>query len=155
MACFDPGRASSLPVRGLFLIRSLLGALLRWDRPQTGVGGRVPGLRDRLPGDLRRGVPEHLADLAPFSTVYLLENEWALELANQTVHGVLHLGWVPDGAGFYRGQMAVLVKPNGVLGQAYMAAISPFRHLIVYPTIMRDIERRWSRPPAEPLPAAA
>ena len=52
------------------------------------------------------------------------------------MHGVLHLGWVTDGAGAYRGQMAVLVKPNGRLGRAYMAAIAPFRHLIVYPRMI-------------------
>jgi hypothetical protein len=68
-----------------------------------------------------------------------------LEIANQTVHGVLHLGWVPDDAGGYRGQMAVLVKRNGLLGAAYMAAIAPFRHLIVYPKMLRDIERAWGR----------
>ena len=39
--------------------------------------------------------------------------------------------------------MAVLVKPNGLLGTAYMAAIMPFRHLIVYPPLMRDIGRDW------------
>ena len=59
------------------------------------------------------------------------------------MHGVLHLGWVPDGAGGHRGQMAVLVKPNGLLGVAYMAAIAPFRHLVVYPTLMRDLGRAW------------
>ena len=31
------------------------------------------------------------------------------------------------------------VKPNGLLGTAYMAAIRPFRHLIVYPPMMRQI----------------
>ena len=55
----------------------------------------------------------------------------------------MHLGWVPDGTGGYRGQMAVLVKPNGLLGNAYMAAIKPFRHLIVYPPMIRGIEREW------------
>jgi hypothetical protein len=44
---------------------------------------------------------------------------------------------------FRRGQMAVLVKPNGLLGTGYMAAIRPFRHLIVYPAMMRQIERTW------------
>lgn len=44
------------------------------------------------------------------------------------MHGVLHLGWVPDNAGRYRGQMAVLVKPTGLLGAAYMTVIRPFRH---------------------------
>jgi hypothetical protein len=39
--------------------------------------------------------------------------------------------------------MAVLVKPNGLLGRAYMAAIGPFRHLAVYPAMLRDIGRAW------------
>ena len=59
------------------------------------------------------------------------------------MHGVMHLGWVPDGTGGYRGQMAVLVKPNGLLGTGYMAAIRPFRHLIVYPPMLREIGRGW------------
>jgi uncharacterized protein DUF2867 len=40
--------------------------------------------------------------------------------------------------------MAVLVKPNGLLGTAYMAAIRPFRHLIVYPAMMREGEWGWA-----------
>lgn len=59
------------------------------------------------------------------------------------MHGVMHLGWVADGIGGYRGQMAVYVKPNGLLGTVYMAAIKPFRHLFVYPALMRAIERDW------------
>jgi hypothetical protein len=39
----------------------------------------------------------------------------------------MHVGWVPDESGGYHAQMAVLVKPNGPLGTAYMAAIKPFR----------------------------
>jgi hypothetical protein len=59
------------------------------------------------------------------------------------VHGVLHLSWVPTPDGGYRGQMAVLVKRNGLFGAAYMGAITPFRYLIVYPTMIREIEREW------------
>ena len=70
-------------------------------------------------------------------SLYLLDDEFAAEVANRTMHGVMHLGWVPDGTGGYRGQMAVLVKPNGLFGSAYMAAIRPFRHRIVYPAMMR------------------
>jgi uncharacterized protein DUF2867 len=70
------------------------------------------------------------------------------------MHGVLHLGWVADPAGGYRGQMAVLVKPNGLLGEGYMAAIKPFRHLIVYPALMRQIGREW-RAAASARPASA
>jgi Protein of unknown function (DUF2867) len=56
---------------------------------------------------------------------------------------VIHLGWVPDEVGGHRGQMAVLVKPNGVFGTAYMAAIKPLRHLFVVPALLRTIERGW------------
>ena len=59
------------------------------------------------------------------------------------MHGVVHFGWVPEPTGGYRGQMAVLVKPNGLLGSVYMAAIAPFRHLIVYPQMIRAIGREW------------
>jgi hypothetical protein len=64
-------------------------------------------------------------------------------MANRTVHCVMHIGWVPDDAGSYRGQLAVLVKPNGLFGRAYMAVIAPFRHLIVYPPLMREIGKEW------------
>ncbi len=66
-----------------------------------------------------------------------------MEISNRTVHGVSLISWVPYGVGGYRGQWAVLVKPNGLLGTFYMAAIRPFRHLIVYPALMREIEREW------------
>jgi hypothetical protein len=39
--------------------------------------------------------------------------------------------------------MAVLVKPNGWFGEAYLAAIKPFRLLVVYPALMRSIGRAW------------
>jgi hypothetical protein len=61
------------------------------------------------------------------------------------MHGVMHVGWVPDGDGGHRGQMAVLVKPNGLQGQAYMAAIKPFRHLLVYPAMLQRLGREWRR----------
>ncbi len=81
--------------------------------------------------------------MLPFTSIYLTDNEWAAEMANRTVHGVMHIGWVPDDAGGYRGQMAVLVKPNGLLGRAYMAGPGPVRHLIVYPPLMRGIGQEW------------
>jgi Protein of unknown function (DUF2867) len=120
-----------------------VGELLGWDGADAGIGERVPTLRDRLPADLlAAGTGPEFEEL-PFRPLYMLEDEWSAEVANRTMHGVLHLGWVPDDAGGYRGQMAVLVKRNGLLGTAYMAAIRPFRHLVVYPQMLRDIERRW------------
>ena len=129
--------------RTLFAIRWKIGAIFGWDDPGTGVGSRVPTLRDRLPADLRDGPSGPRFDRLPFTSVYLTDNEWAAEMANRTVHAVMHIGWVPDDAGGYRGQMAVLVKPNGLPGRAYMAAMAPFRHLIVYPPLMRGIGQEW------------
>ena len=119
---------------------------VRLGRPGAGVGSRVQTLRDRLPADLREARPGPDFDALPFTSLYLTDDEWAAEIANLTMHGVMHIGWVKDETGAYRGQMAVLVKPNGLLGTAYMAAIRPFRHLIVYPRLIGQIERQWQAP---------
>jgi hypothetical protein len=39
--------------------------------------------------------------------------------------------------------MAVLVKPNGLVGAGYLAAIRPFRHLVIYPELIRQTGRAW------------
>ena len=126
-----------------------------WDAPDAGLGSTVPTLRDRLPQDLRDAPlgPEFRA--LPFTPLYVLDDELAAEIANRTMHGVIHLGWVRDLGGGYRGQMAVLVKPNGLLGAAYMAAIRPFRHLVVYPEMMREIGRTWQARAGDPMPTHA
>jgi hypothetical protein len=150
----DPARRSSGPARALWVIRLKLGELFGWDDgPGAGYGPQRPTLRDRLPADLRAGPsgPDHRS--LPFTSLYLTDDEWAAEIINRTVHGVLHLGWVPDRPGRpgrYHGQLAVYVKPNGPFGTAYMAAITPFRHLIVYPALTRQLARAW---PARLAPA--
>jgi Protein of unknown function (DUF2867) len=137
------GGIASRISRALFELRWRLGDLLGWDDRDSGVGRRVATLRDRLPADLREAPRGPDLDAVPMTSLYLTQDEWAAELANRTVHSVMHVGWVPDGAGGYRGQMAVLVKPNGLFGAAYMAAIQPFRHLIVYPALLRRLDRDW------------
>lgn len=139
---FRPGDSSIL-VRGLFAIRWALGRALGLDRPQIGPDGRVKSLRYRMPTELQDTTVDFAVDTKPFSPLFVTRDELALELANQTVHGVLHLGWVRADTGGYRGQLAILVKPNGVLGSAYLAAIAPFRHVIVYPLMIRHIASTW------------
>ena len=138
----DPSRSSSNAARLLWVLRWKLGGVFGWDDPDSGVGSRVPSLRQRLPADLsERPGPDF--DSLPFQSLYMIGDEFAAEIANRTVHGIMHIGWVPDGNDGYRGQMAVLVKPNGLYGRAYMAAIKPFRHLLVYPAMLRQIGRQW------------
>jgi Protein of unknown function (DUF2867) len=143
IASGDLSHGSSRAASTLWAIRWKVGELLGWDGPAAGVGSRVPTLRDRLPLDLRNAESGPDFGALPFTSLYLLENEFAAEIANRTMHGVLHLGWISEQTGGYSGQMAVLVKPNGLLGTGYMAAIKPFRHLIVYPKMIQQIERGW------------
>lgn len=142
MASNEPGRVDVL-TRFLFAVRWRLGALFGWDEGAQAVGTRVPSLRERLPADLRDGPTGRKDPNIPFTPVYQLRNECVQELGNKTVHDLLHLGWVPTGDGEYELRMAALVKPNGLFGRVYMAAIKPFRYLIVYPALTRRWERAW------------
>lgn len=155
LASYDPARSAAAPVRMLFAIRWKIGGLLGWDGPAHGVGSRVPTLRERLPADLRAAPSGPDSAASPFSSLYLLEDEWAAEIANQTVHGVVHIGRIPEEGGGLSAHMAVYVKPNGLLGEAYMAAIRPFRYLIVYPVLLRELERSWRAATDGPLPLEA
>lgn len=130
--------------RLLFAVRWALGRMLGADEDEHGLGHRVASLRDRLP-DALRDQPAPERDDSPFHPLYLTDREYAAEIANRTMHGVLHLGWVedesaPDG---YSAQMSVLVRPNGRFGEAYMAVIKPFRYAIVYPALLRTVGQRW------------
>ena len=144
VSAMDPSKGSLSASRALWALRWKLGAVLGWDDHGSGLDGRVTSLRERLPAELRESSPPPFTAL-PFTSLYLTDDEFAAEIANRTMHGVLHLGWVPDGTGRFRAQMAVLVKPNGLVGRAYMAAIRPFRHLIVYPAMMRQGRALWTR----------
>ena len=151
----DPAQSDNAIVRLLFALRWKIGGLLGWDDDTDGVGSRVSSLRDRLPADLQDARPEHDFDALPFSPLYVTDDEFAAEIANQTMHGVMHLGWVPDGDGGFHAQMAVLVKENGILGSLYMAAIRPFRHLLVYPPMISQIGHDWRASATEPVPVHA
>lgn len=131
--------------RLLFALRFKLGALLGLDTEKSGTSARVGSLREQLPEDLSDGPPGPDISDKPFKAIYLTDREWTAEIANQTCHALLHLGWVPDRDDHWHAQMAVLVKPNGGFGRAYMALIKPFRYLIVYPAMLRNLERQWAR----------
>lgn len=153
IAAKDIEQGSPAVVRMLFAIRWKLGALFGWDDPGDGLDARVPSLRDRLPDDLRAAPAGPSFDTLPFSSLYLLDDEWAAEIANKTMHGVMHVGRIPDGAGGFRATMAVYVKTNGLFGAAYMAAIRPFRRVIVYPLMLRGGARAWQELTHGPAPA--
>ncbi|MEM7245588.1 MAG: DUF2867 domain-containing protein [Acidobacteriota bacterium] len=102
----------------------------------------LPRVRERIGGDRE-------SSLGPFELVYREPDECLHEICNRTVHALLHLGWVETDDG-WSPEMAVYVKPQGWLGRGYMALINPFRHLIVYPTLMRRVREAWTTRTAEP-----
>ncbi|HEV7615456.1 MAG TPA: DUF2867 domain-containing protein [Solirubrobacterales bacterium] len=156
MASSDPASAESLPTRVLWGIRDRLGKWLDLGRISTPSedgadwGLAIPGtsensLAARLPDDLRGSAAGLDFGSLPFAPLFRTETEFAAEISNRTVHGVMHLAWADQGEGHYQGQMAVYVKPRGLFGQGYMALIKPFRYLVVYPALLRQTERTWNR----------
>jgi hypothetical protein len=148
MASLDPADMQSRATRALFGIRVRLGGWFGWDdAPRMAIPESTETtLSARLPADLRNtaeGPHLHPRDFT-FTPLYRTDTEWAAELSNRTVHAVMHLAWVERAEGRYQGQMGVYVKPRGRLGAAYMALIAPFRHRVVYPALMRQIERAWN-----------
>jgi hypothetical protein len=158
MTSSDPVNSDSLPTRVLWRVRDLLGSwfgLGRISAPIDSGGddaaGRLPiprtnetSLTDRLPDDLLDTAADLRFDSLPFAPLYRTDIEFAAEVSNKTVHGVMHLAWVDQGEGRYQGQLAVYVKPRGPVGKGYLALIKPFRHWVVYPALMRQIERAWN-----------
>jgi hypothetical protein len=145
MAEQHPEQTAGPVVAVLLKVRRALGSLFGWDDAGQGVGARVASLRDRLPADLRDGPRGPEANGFPFEPLYLRSNEFAAEMANSTVQGVMHLGLVETSPGIHRGRMAVLVKPNGRIGRLYMAAIKPIRYGVVYPLMLRAMAKRWDQ----------
>jgi hypothetical protein len=156
MASLDPANGESLATRALFSIRYRVGGWFGWDDPP-----RPLAIPDNIESTLSARLPEDLRNTATgldlssygFLPLYRTDVEWAAELSNRTVHAVMHLAWVEKGDGLYQGQMGVYVKPRGRFGTAYMAAIAPFRHRVVYPALMREIARAWSARMAQDLGA--
>jgi hypothetical protein len=155
----DPAHSSSFPTRALWRARDLLGSwfglgqvVASSDSASDHGPGELPipgtsemSLADRLSDDLRNTAADVHFVALPFVPLYRTDIEFAAELSNKTVHCVMHLAWVDQGAGCYQGRMAVYVKPRGLLGQGYMAFIKPFRHWVVYPALMRQTERAWKK----------
>lgn len=157
VASSDPANADSLPARCLWRLRDRLGEWLGLGRIAAPVERRESdtsrptmsvtnedSLADRLPSELQGTAQEVRFRALPFVALYRTNLEFAAEISNRTVHGVMHLGWVEQRHGSYQGRMAVYVKPRGTFGEYYIKLIEPFRHLIVYPALMRQIGRTWA-----------
>lgn len=148
-------------VGALFRLRAAMGKIFGWDddEEKPSPARPIPGctetsLSDRLSEEDRvREIPASPASPAgpapkaspAFSPVYRREDESLLEISNSTVHALMHLGRVPISSTHWSPQLGVYVKPRGRLGNYYMSLISPFRHYIVYPAMMRLAKQGWPK----------
>jgi len=132
--------------RALFRIRFAVGRWLGWDGgpPQPIPGCSETTVRERLTAEERARdqsisqplpVPHH--DVRP---VFVFDDEALIEVANKTIHALVHLVWRHHGV-----EMIVLVKSRAWYSDLYLAAIWPFRHAIVYPAMFRSVAGAWAR----------
>jgi len=128
----------------LFRFRLFVGRLFKWDNklPQTAL---VPGSIRARYAQMEALKYDQLPDPGngSFTPVYNLDQEFLAEIVNATVHAAIHLGLVPLDENTFTVQMTIYVKPKGTFGKGYMLLIKPFRWLIVYPTLMRIIRKKW------------
>jgi Protein of unknown function (DUF2867) len=134
-------------VRGFVELRLFLGRLFGLDRPRTSIQ-TAQTFADRLtdsdrarsltPAGVREG-PDGL-----FRVIYQFENEKLVELINRTVHAAALSALVETASG-YRFYFAVYVRNVGWITPLYMAAIDPFRKLIIYPGLMHSVRANWDR----------
>ena len=94
--------------------------------------------RSLAPAGLREG-PNGL-----FRVVSRFENEKLVELINRTVHAAA-LSALVETANSYRFYFAVYVRSVDQLTPVYMAAIDPFRKVIIYPSLLRSVRSNWDR----------
>ena len=78
----------------------------------------------------------------PFRVIYEFENEALSEIINGTVHAFSLLALEPVADG-YQVCWAIYVKNVNWLTPFYMALIDPFRRILIYPILIRHIERAW------------
>lgn len=131
-------------VRGLLSLRFLIGRLFKWDRPRMSTQVE-PTFADRLTdADRTQSLTPAGVREGHFRSIYEFENEKLVELLNRTVHAAA-LSALFEDANCYRFYFAVYVRNVSRLTPFYMAAIAPFRRLIVYPSLLRSVRANWNR----------
>jgi Protein of unknown function (DUF2867) len=135
--------AAPAVVKSLFRLRFRIGALFKWDRPRP--AWNTESYVHRLTAaDRARSTVEPGTLDGRFSVLYRFESEQLSELRNSTVHGFVSLSMRPTADG-YLAYLAIFVKPVHRFTRLYMTAIAPFRRLVVYPVIIRAVQREWAR----------
>lgn len=131
----------------LFQFRFFLGRVFGWDA-EVSIADILPqgSIRERYARQQGLTADDFSTKQgAEFIPVYQMKDEALAEIENGTVHAAVHYGKVPAGNDSYTIQMTVYVKPKGLLGKTYMQLIKPFRLYIVYPIMLKVIEKHWEK----------
>ena len=96
-------------------------------------------MADRARSLIAPGTPD-----GSFRLLYRFEDEQLSELRNATVHAFASLSIRPTPEG-YLAYLGVFVQPVHGFTRLYMRAIAPFRRLVVYPAIIRTMQRAWAQ----------
>ena len=131
-------------VSALLAIRFFVGRLLGWDRARPASAGRASLAARLTEADRARSLVPPGAPQGPFRLVYRFEDEQLVELVNRTAHAGA-LSALVETADGYRFYFAVYVRSVGRLTPIYMAAIDPFRRLVVYPSLLRSVRATWDQ----------
>jgi len=133
----------SSPIRILLNIRFFIGRFLGWDREPIATAWETFVTRltetDRSKSLVEPGTRDGF-----FRVVYRFESEQLLELINRTAHAAA-LSALIETPIAYRYYLAVYVRSVSRFTPFYMAAIDPFRKLIVYPSLLRSVRARWNQ----------
>lgn len=143
LLAFDDLEHANPIVAGLFKLRWLLGRLFGWDEEQRDIPAASYVHRltsdDRQRSRVEPGSNDFLG-----RAIYHFEDEALTEIINRTVHAFVLLAMEQTADG-YRVVLVTYVKRVSLLTPFYMALIDPFRKLLIYPTIIRKMERIWTK----------
>ena len=140
----DPGGSGVGWAAGqLFRLRAWLGRRLSWDQESSGTDQHSYVRRLREADRVRSLTTPGSAGPGPFRVVFELPVEALLEVRNATVHAFLSTSLERSGEG-YRVWLAIYVRPVSRWTGWYMALIEPFRRLVVYPALIRRMQREWN-----------
>jgi hypothetical protein len=136
----DSAAAPSRVATTLYRVRRFLGRLFGWDRmPMRPEDSLLPNLsaRDRRDSQIAPGTTD-----GAFLLLYQFPGETLSETRNATVHGWICLALAPTATG-YRLYLAVYVLSVSWVTRPYLIAIEPFRRFMLYPAMLRRIQRAW------------
>ena len=128
-------------MRALFAVRVFVGRIFRLDDGPS--NANATSFAQRLtPEDRARSTIEPGAATGLFRAVYRFSDEMLVEIHNRTVHAAA-LSALTETGGGYRYYLAVYVAKTNWLTPVYMALIDPFRRWLVYPAMLKELERSW------------